>query len=287
MASLFMVPTEAPRPTHLIRVAVPRLNKCDRIEEYLKQIEARDYDLEWAQVDETKVLSCAEWNDVMRGFLTDREWLAGKGGTSSWSFEDSEDLEFFKLTEEQRAQWKRTAYIHVVAIQCGGQTIYIDPQGYNYARYVAFPADGMPEGMTREQRAIERAKAEQAKRDAELAARIANPPTVPADHGLRFLWNGIKHNGGNLVKCHYSIGTLTKYPEGTITIYARDHRFPAEMTRYFHVENNTDIQSDYFDDDKMRVCPNHPLHADIKTAFEAQEAHHSKRLQKRMERKGY
>lgn len=100
MATLHVVPTLPARPIHLIQVAVPRLNKCDWIEEYLKQLETRDYDMTWAQVEETKVLTCAEWNALMRGLLEDREWLSGKGGASSWAFDFGETRDgWLKLSE--------------------------------------------------------------------------------------------------------------------------------------------------------------------------------------------
>lgn len=288
MVSLAIVPRIPERPADLIRVAVPRLNKCDHIEEYLRQIDARDYDVTWARVTETKVLTCAEWNQLMHGLLEDREWLAGKGGCSSWAFDADDDRDFFKLTEAEREIWKKHSFLYVVAVQCAGQTLYIDPEGYNYARYLAFPAAGIPEGKTREQLRKEEAEREQARKLEELKQRIANPPEVPETHGLRFLWNGVKHNGGQLFKASYSMGTLTNYPENTITVYAEDyHRFPVEVSRWFHVENHTDSQSDYFDDDKFRACPNHPLYGLIKAALDAQEAHHAKRLAKRFERKGY
>lgn len=274
------------RPADLVRVAVPRLNKCDWIEEYTKQIETRDYDLEWARVEETRVLSCAEWNELMHGLLTDREWLAGKGGTSSWTGPNDE-REWWKLSEPEQAQWKRGAFIHVIAVQCGGATIYIDPQGYNYARYVAFPAVGMEEGKTRAERERERMKAEADKRMAAKLEQIANPPTVPEHHGLRFLWNGIK-TGGKLTRCYYSFGNLGEpWPAEAISVYARDYeRFPEAVRACFHVENNSEIESDYFDDDKLRVCPNHPLYALVKTAWEAQRIHDDKRAAKRAQKWG-
>lgn len=110
-ASLHLV-TTTPRPAHLIRVAVPRLNKCDHISEYLPQMESRDYDLEWAEVTETRRLTCAEWDALMTGLLTDRGWLAGKGGTRSWDGTQA------------------GAYLLVVAaVAPTGTTVYIDPQG--------------------------------------------------------------------------------------------------------------------------------------------------------------
>ncbi len=281
-ASLSLVTQSPARPAHLIRVAVPRLNKQDWISEYLKQIETRDYDLNWAEVTETVTLDCAAWNDLMKGLLTDREWLSGKGGTGTWA--DVPEGDYFKLTAAQQEQWKRCAYIYVVKVVAPtGQAIYIDPQGYDYARYVAFEAAELQEGKTRQELERERVKAEQAVKVAELQKRIANPPVVPSDHGLRFYWNGIKCDNGALELCSYSNGTLTNYPEGTITIYARDYRrFSKEAARWFHVENESDSMTDYFDDDKIRVCPNHPLYNHVALAHAAQELHHEKRMEKRM-----
>jgi hypothetical protein len=271
------------RPDHLVRVAVPRLNKNEHIADYLKQLPTRDYDLNWAEVTETKHFNCAEWNELMQHLLDDREWLAGKGGARSWAFTDeSDDRDFFQLSEPERELWKKTCYLLVIAaVAPSGQTVYIDPQGYNYARYVAFPAHDPPEGKTHEQLRAERAQARETERVANLVKRIENPPAVPDDHGLRFLWNGFKVNGGKLVKAYYSIGKLIHYPDGTITVYGRDYEhFPKEVTRFFHIENETDSQSDYFEDDKFRVCPNHPLYGLIKAALDAQEEHNRKRMEK-------
>lgn len=300
---LQIVPQVPPRPADLIRVAVPRLNKCDWVSEYLKQLEERDYDIQWARVIEIKVLNCADWNALMGSLLEDRDWLAGKGGTASWAFnspsdeneEDDGRDSWLKFTEAERELFRRTSYLLVVAVKCAGQVIYIDPEGYNYARYVAFAADALPEGKTREELRREAQDRELTERAAELAKRITTPPEVPADHGLRFLWNGIKHNNGELIKCHYSLGKPlglknVSYPEETITVYANDKysgRFPAEICRCFHIENATDSQSDYFDDDKFRVCPNHPLYQQVRAAFEAAKIHDEKRSAKRMERRGY
>jgi len=281
METTLQIVAKTPRPAHLIRVAVPRLNKQDHIADYLKQIETRDYDISWAQIDETVILSVKDWNDLMNSLMTDRDWLAGKGGCSSWAFADEEDIEFFKLTDDQQKEWKRTAFLHVIAVQCAGQTIYIDPQGYKYARYLAFAADDKPEGKTREELRREREKAEQAAKVLALQEQIANPPTVPADHGLKFLWNGIKVNG-QLYRCYYSLGNLHHYPADTISGYARDyHSFPKEVRACFHVENNTEYQSDYFDNDRLRICSNHPLYSLAKQAYEACEQHHARRMEKR------
>ncbi len=272
MSTLQIVPMTPQRPADLIRVAVPRLNKQDHISAYLEQLESRDYDLNWARVTERKVLNCSEWNDFMGSLLSDREWLAERGGADSWA-----DCDF----NHEREEWIRCSFLLVVAVSCGGQTVYVDPEGYNYARYMAFAAGELPEGKTREQMRKEAAERELVERAEELKKRIENPPSIAADHGLRFFWNGIKY-GGQLHKAHYSIGKPlglknVHYPEETITVYARDYvRFPKHIAGCFYIENNTDSQSDYFDDDKFRVCPNHPLYSVIKEAYDAQEAHYIK-----------
>jgi hypothetical protein len=56
---------------------------------------------------------------------------------------------------------------------------------------------------------------------------------------------------------------------------------PAEVRACFHVENNSDIQSDYFDNDSLRVCSNHPLYALVKAAYDAHEAHFARLKAKR------
>ena len=105
-----------------------------------------------------------------------------------------------------------------------------------------------------------------------------------------FYWNGIKDSKGDkLQKAWYSTGKLTRHPEGTITIYARDYaRFSAKVRACFVVQNDTDTMTDYFDSDSIRVIPSHPLYAHVAAAAAAQdahrEAHSAKRAAKRAAR---
>ena len=224
----------------------------------------------------------------MRGFLTDRDWLAGKGGCSSWGFADDDEREWFQLSESEQKLYRDTAFSYVIKVVCAGSALYIDPQGYNYARYVAFELAAAPQPeRSREEIRREEMKSAAARRLEETKQRIANPPTVPDDHGLRFLWNGIKSEG-KLNRAYYSIGNLVEpWPAETITVWARDYnRFPGAVTRYFDVENNTDSQSDYFEEDRLRVCPNHPLYAVVKAALDAQKIHEDKRAAKRAQKWG-
>jgi hypothetical protein len=98
---------------------------------------------------------------------------------------------------------------------------------------------------------------------------------------IKFHYNGIKGNDGKLHQVSYSGGTLINYPDGTITIYSQHYRpFSAEVGATFIVENNSDGQSDYFETDRIRVEPSHPLYAQVLTAMKAQaarEAEHTRR----------
>lgn len=94
-----------------------------------------------------------------------------------------------------------------------------------------------------------------------------------------FYWNGIKDDkGGKLQKAWFSLGGLgDKYPSETITIYARDYcRFSEKVRACFSVQNDTDTMTDYFDNDRIRVIPSHPLYPAVLAAARAQDAHREK-----------
>ena len=99
---------------------------------------------------------------------------------------------------------------------------------------------------------------------------------------LKFYWNGIKDNGSKLQRCHYSDAQLINFPAGVITIYKRDYdSFSDAVWDAFEVVNNSDIQTDYMEKDRIRVMPDHPLYADAAAALAAQKAHNVKRAAKR------
>jgi hypothetical protein len=97
---------------------------------------------------------------------------------------------------------------------------------------------------------------------------------------LRFFWNGIKGTDGKLQSCFYSDGALLNSPAGTITIYARNYRsFSAEIRESFDVQNDSDMMTDYFEQDRIRVTPEHPLYLQVKIALVKREMHYAKRFQ--------
>lgn len=98
---------------------------------------------------------------------------------------------------------------------------------------------------------------------------------------MKFLWNGIKSNG-KLHRAWYSDGCLVGYPHGTLTIYAKDYSgFNAEIRAAFDVQNATDYSTDYFEKDKIRLLPDHPLHATIAVLIATNKARDEKRYEKR------
>lgn len=78
-------------------------------------------------------------------------------------------------------------------------------------------------------------------------------------NSIKFYWNGIKFNGEkSLIKCFYSLDNNPDHAP-SVTIYADSysHCLPSDM---FPVENDTDLYTDYFDDDRATITPEHPLY---------------------------
>jgi hypothetical protein len=88
---------------------------------------------------------------------------------------------------------------------------------------------------------------------------------------LKFFYNGIKGSDGKLQTARYSDGELLNHPRGTITIYARQG-FSGDVAKAFAIENGTDIMTDYFERDRIRVAPTHPLYSEVKAALAKAEA---------------
>lgn len=92
----------------------------------------------------------------------------------------------------------------------------------------------------------------------------------------KFMWNGIKVEG-KLYRAHYNKGCYTNLPKGTITIYMRDYvRTP--KIEGLQVENDTDIMTDYFDKDSIRVTPDNVFYKEVEQAFLKHQEHYNKRF---------
>ena len=88
---------------------------------------------------------------------------------------------------------------------------------------------------------------------------------------LRFFYNGIKASDGKLQRCWYSDAQLLHHPTGTITIYARGS-FTKEVSDEFVVTNDSDLMTDYFEHDRIRVEPDDMHYAKVKGALGYQAA---------------
>ena len=96
------------------------------------------------------------------------------------------------------------------------------------------------------------------------------------------MWNGIKVDG-ELYRAHYSFGNYTKasgIPQDTITIYAKDYTdFP--KIEGLTIINESDLMTDYFEKDRIRVMSNNPHYEAVKEAYIKQEEHYQKRFAKK------
>lgn len=76
-------------------------------------------------------------------------------------------------------------------------------------------------------------------------------------NSIRFYWNGIRLNGEkSLNKCWYSLDNNRDHLP-SVSIYADGCRLPRDL---FEVKNETDIYTDYFEEDSAYLTPDHPLY---------------------------
>lgn len=115
------------------------LNKQNTLADYQREVNSGDYHVANCSVTEVLVLTNEDWDEFTTNLLSDNPLIAGKGGTGSTA--DLPDVEgFFDYTEEQRAEFIAHAYNLVVSVQAPDRPeIFVDPQGYDYARYVGIP----------------------------------------------------------------------------------------------------------------------------------------------------
>lgn len=101
---------------------------------------------------------------------------------------------------------------------------------------------------------------------------IFTAPTPP-QKGIKFLWNGIKVDGKLSPAYYYK-------DDKHITVSCKGYKSLPEIKGLF-IENDTDLQSDYFDSDRIRIKPGTPYYFEALTAYNAYETHYQKRVTKR------
>lgn len=73
---------------------------------------------------------------------------------------------------------------------------------------------------------------------------------------IKLLKKGIKVNG-EYFPCFYS--PAKNNLNGNATIYIRSYKsLPGECRKELHVENNTNLMTDYFEKDRIRIPPTSP-----------------------------
>lgn len=91
---------------------------------------------------------------------------------------------------------------------------------------------------------------------------------TPQDH-IRVYWNGIKIDGGKLIRCGYSLDNNANH-EPSVSIYARHYdNLPRDL---FEVKNDSDLYTDYFESDRAYLTPAHPLYKYFRYAAEKAQA---------------
>lgn len=99
---------------------------------------------------------------------------------------------------------------------------------------------------------------------------------------IKFLWNGIKVDG-ELFKGWWSDCKLEGFPAGTITFYVDGYKWiPRECG--FEVENDSDIMTDYFDNDTVRIRPGSAWHCKAAEAVRKYKVHECKMNLKSLEK---
>lgn len=115
-----------------------KLNKNCSLAEYQHEVgKGKDsYRDERCKVTEIAALTDEGFDAFADSLLDPFEWLAGKGGSDApgeWPQVNS----WSDLSDAQQTLWRKTCYNLVVAVTAPNrETIYVNPEGHSYARYV-------------------------------------------------------------------------------------------------------------------------------------------------------
>lgn len=125
--------------------------------------------------------------------------------------------------------------------------------------------------------AIDGAEGKKSTQDAQTVKASSSAAAKPDQGHIRIYYNGIKIDGGKLIKCYYSIDNNADNAESVSIIAANYDDLPRDL---LPVRNDTDIYTDYFDKDSAYITPEHPLYKYFRYAGLKDRA---KSAEKRME----
>lgn len=98
---------------------------------------------------------------------------------------------------------------------------------------------------------------------------------------IKFLKDAIKFKrDGQIerVNVSYSDSDLTNFPKGTITIYGKHYK---SLPKELNPENRSDTQTDYFENDTVRIFPNSKHYNKVLKAMMGKRQSYEKREQKK------
>lgn len=91
---------------------------------------------------------------------------------------------------------------------------------------------------------------------------------------VKFMYNGIKVDG-KLYKAWYSDTATVDMPTGTITIYGKNYISFPDIPDLV-AENDSDIMTDYFENDRIRVTPDSIHYNAVREALIKSREHDAK-----------
>jgi hypothetical protein len=81
------------------------------------------------------------FEEITNDLMSDRDWLADKGGSGS-TWKPSREVDPMHFTEEEFRCWWLESYSLGILLTDGEDSIVINPEGFNYARYVGQVPEG-------------------------------------------------------------------------------------------------------------------------------------------------
>ena len=125
-----------------LQVNFPHNNKQGWLVDYNKQLESTEkYSTERCIIEMKVLLTQTQYDQYVWSLLSYQDWLDGKGGTDSLNFDKlPKDTKTWSSTDWD--VYREGAYSHVVLIESfQREPLFVNPEGYTYARYVGFASD--------------------------------------------------------------------------------------------------------------------------------------------------
>lgn len=112
-------------------------------------------------------------------------------------------------------------------------------------------------GYTTEEEARAAINSAEGLEDSQMVTPSTKATKKPDQEHIRIYYNGIKIDGGKLIKCYYSLDNNADHAQ-SVSIGAMDYQdLPRDL---LPVTNNSDSYTDYFENDHAYITPEHPLY---------------------------